>query len=111
MSMEHDTAVASQESWVEIKGTKYRKYEFNSGVYYIKFKNPESAAAELYCDPPPGYKNERLVVEQPAGEKRSRAFVQIFHENCPGTKAAPVKVIQLSPKVGLTFPESKKAKD
>ena len=108
-SMEHDTALPSQESWVEIKNVRFRKYEMSNGLYYIKFKNADAATAELFCEPPAGYKSEHLVIEQPVMEKRSRAFVQVFHEKCSGTvKKADIK---LDPATGLTFPREQKAKD
>ncbi len=104
-SLEHDTSVTSEESWVEIKNVQFRKIEFKAGVYYLLFKKPQATVADLYCEPPFGNEHERLVIEQPVTRKRTRAFVKIFNDGCSGKKHK--LEIKMDPAVGLQYPERK----
>ena len=104
-SLEHDTAVSSEESWVDIKGVLFRKIEFSGGIYYLHYKDADAKLVELYCEPPFGNQKDRLVKSQPQIFKRSRAFVKIFNDNCSKTKGAKKLEIKVDPSVGLQYPD------
>ena len=109
-TLERDTAMNTEESWVEIKSVRYRKIEFQGARYYLRFSSPEATSADLYCTPPTGYQNEHLVIAAPESVHRSRAFLQVFHERCQeGHGQTAATSLKLDPSIGLTYPETKKA--
>lgn len=105
-SLEQDTAVTSEESWVEIQGVRYRKYEFNRGRYYVHFAGTDSKVADMYCEPPPGAQKERLVISEPQTARRSRAFVKAFNDSCSNSRGNKKTTLHLDPSVGLMNPEN-----
>src|SRR5258707_9582159 len=81
-SLERDTGVNTEESWVEINGERLRKIEFNRGRYYVSFRKHNSKLADVYCEPPKGAVDEHLVDSPVQTYRRTAAFVQAFHESC-----------------------------
>jgi hypothetical protein len=96
--------VRSDESWVEIRGQRYRKIEFNGGTYYLQFKIGDTQMADVYCQPPVGHESENLVDSEVQSFKRSGGFVQAFHESCSKDMGAKKTVLRLNPAVGLALP-------
>ena len=104
-SLELDTSVKSEESWVQIQGVRYRKVEFSGGHYYIKFIVGNFKQADLFCEPPPGAQKEQLVGAESQVLRRARAFVKVFNESCSSHRGNLKVTVQLNPAIGLSSPE------
>ena len=105
-SLEQDTAVTSEESWVEIQGVRYRKYEFNRGRYYVRFTGSDAKEADMYCEPPVGAQKELLVISEAQTARRSRAFVKAFNDSCSNSRGNKKTILHLDASVGLINPEN-----
>lgn len=106
-SLQRDTSVLSEESWVQIQGVKYRKFEWDGAHFYVKFNDQKSKTAQLYCVPPPGADKEQLIEEQPQTVRRTRAFVKAFNEKCSNVQVFKAMTLNLDPAIGLVYPERK----
>ncbi len=106
-SLEQDTSVTSEESWVKIKDQRYRKFEFNGGRYYVVFHDGNATLADVYCAPPDGAANEHLVEQPSEPFRRNAAFVRAFNEACAKTKGNQRTDLHITPDMGLAFTEGK----
>ena len=104
-SLERDTSVKSDESWVEIKGQRFRKIEFNGGNYYVQFRAGNAETADVYCLPPEGHEQEHLTDSEVRTFKRSAGFVQAFHESCSKVNGTKKTALRLNPALGLENPD------
>lgn len=105
-SLARDTSLLSEESWVQIQGTKYRKIEYSGANYYLKFTDRNAKVAQLFCMPPTGADKEQLVDDQPQKLRRSRAFVKVFNDKCRDVKGNQPISLTLDPALGLTYPRN-----
>lgn len=106
-SLEQDTSVTSEETWVKIGDQRYRKFEFNGGRYYVVFHANSTSVADVYCSPPAGAQNEHLVEQPSEPFRRNAAFVRAFHEACTKTKGNQRTDLHITPDMGLEFTEGK----
>ena len=103
-SLDRDTSVISEESWVDIKNVRYRKIEFNGGRYYVHFLKTDADVAEVYCEPPEGSQDEHLVDSESQTFRRTPPFVQAFHESCSKVHGIKKTSLKLNPAAGLEYP-------
>ena len=106
-SLEQDTSVTSEESWVKIKDTRYRKFEFNGGRYYVVFRGDGTTLADVYCAPPEGSASEHLIEQPSEGFRRNSAFVRAFNEACTKAHGNQRTDLHITPEMGLAFTEGK----
>jgi hypothetical protein len=104
-SLERDTSVSSEESWVLVNGQRLRKFEFNGGRYYLNFKS--TTEADIYCAPPKGAENEHLIEGDSQTFRRNAALVRAFHEACAEVKGNQRIDLHITQEMGLGLNEGK----
>ncbi len=103
-ALEQDSGITSEESWVVIKGMRYRKIDLRGERYYMVQKGSKMDAT-VYCQPPKGAENERVLEESVETYHRTRAFLQAFRASCKGEHGGVTASIHLGPEMGLKMPD------
>ena len=107
-ALDQDSGVKSEESWVVIKGTRYRKIDLRGERYYMLQKGSEMDAV-VYCQPPKGSESERVIEESVATYHRTQGFLQAFRASCKAEHGGVTASIHLGPEMGLKLSDEEGA--